>query len=108
MKSLLQKLLLIVLVCLGLTALAYEKSSWAEVTARITPFYDEDHGHGYTVTYDTPESTAVNQEGHPIKGPIEQHVTGVQRPLQEQDIQLLYLKAEPVIYKWTSEPKVQE
>ncbi len=105
MKVLTHPLFLVFLIAISLAAVASGQSNWAETTATITPSYSEDTGHGYNLTYEIPESTAVNQEGQPVKGPVNQHVTGIDKPVIKQTIQLLYQKEEPVAYKLQSELK---
>ena len=102
-------LLLALLAFVGLPAVADEQTTdWAETTAEITPFYYESTGHGYTLTYDAPESVAINQEGEPIKGPIDQDVINLEFPVIEQKIQLRYQKDEPILFQLLTEPKIWE
>ncbi|MGI9276682.1 MAG: hypothetical protein ACR2PT_17790 [Endozoicomonas sp.] len=78
------------------------RGAWAKTTAKLEPFSDPDMGNGYKITYLAPESTAINDQDEPIKGPIDQYVTGIDKPVKAQSVQIRYQKDEPVFFELLS------
>lgn len=77
-----------------------KQEEWANSTATLTQVeYDAAYGYMYTLEYAILESTAVNQEGKKITGPIQQHSLDKKKPILNQQIPIQYLKEEPIIFK---------
>ena len=99
-----QTTLLTVYICLvgallGSNVLADE--GWSVTMAMIEPFSEPEIG--YEIRYEALESIAVNTEGKPIKGPIEQYVMGIKKPVKAQKVQIRYQIDEPIIFELLSE-----
>jgi len=83
--------------------------AWVETTAEIVNIdIFEDNTWMYSYRYEVTESTAVNNEGIPIKGPIEQHtmIEG-KKPIPGQKIKMRYRKDEPIIFELLEEVKFE-
>lgn len=104
-----QKIMLLAVIFLA--GCNQEKSEWAEAKAVIsnveqiegmtTPSY------GYTISYDASESTATDNEGKAIKGPIEQHGMLDKKPINSQKLKLRYRRDEPVMFELLEEMKFE-
>lgn len=77
---------------------------WAVTTATIEPFYSDEVGDGYVITYEAPKSTAINANGELIKGPIDQYVSGIDKPVKAQKVQIRYQIDEPIFFEFLAEP----
>jgi hypothetical protein len=53
----------------------------------------------YSYQYEASESTAVNDLGAPIKGPIIQSTLSQRKPKYPQNVRIQYMKEEPTIFE---------
>jgi hypothetical protein len=74
-------------------------TKWAETEAEISSEEKFEDKFIAVIRYNAPESTAVNQEGKPIRGPIQASWLDKKKPVDHQKIRIKYLKEEPMIYK---------
>ncbi len=74
------------------------KPGWAETIATITESAQmPDGSYAYTITFYADKSTAVNQQGEPIKGPIEQHYfQQTKLAIEGQKLKMRYDIEEPI------------
>lgn len=80
---------------------------WAETKGVISNVESIDGRYAYMITYDAPESTAVDQAGKEIKGPIEQSGLFEKKPVNKQEIKLRYRRDEPVMFELQEEIKFE-
>ena len=83
-----------------------QEEIWAETLATITVGEAaKENGYDYTLTYEAPESIAVNADGQPVKGPIHQMGISKQEPLTPQTLRLRYRRDEPILFQLVDEIK---
>lgn len=75
------------------------KEGWAESVATIHVGECHEGFYGYTLTYEINDSIAVNAQGEKIKGPVEQYGISRKEPVNGQNLQLIYLREEPIIFE---------
>lgn len=84
-----------------------QETLWAESVALLTNVEKIGDRFAYMITYDAPESTAVNAEDQPIKGPIDQSGLLDRKPINNQKIKLRYRQDEPIIFELLEEIKFE-
>lgn len=110
MKSMPALLLLLLVSFLSACSSLTAQQDWVETTAKITEAEElEDGVIGYSVTYHSEQSTAVNTDGEAINGEMTVHQFGAEKlPVEGQTIKIRYLRDEPVIYEILSDIQFAE
>ena len=93
------------ILCLMLACLPFHASKAAneyiETTASIvcSETKIDENNFSCIITYKAEASTAVDQDGKPIKGPIEQQFLTATPKEYKSEVKIKYMQNEPVIYE---------
>lgn len=82
-------------------------NEWVDAVATISVTSSNDGEHSYSISYEVTESSAVDSKGNAVKGPIIQHSSSKNKPVNGQTVKIQYLKDEPIMFKYVDQIKFE-